>query len=149
MVPSSPGLYVLILKLPEPATIVVGRLGSFFFPAGWYAYVGSARGPGGMRARIRRHIRLDKPLHWHIDHLRRCAKPETVWFSSEDGFNECGWADGLTKLGGSSIPVPGFGSSDCGCRAHLIRFASSPEAADFAAVVGQDVYSELLDTSAG
>jgi len=60
---------VLILRLPCPATVNVGRLGRVRFPAGWYAYVGSAYGPGGLAARISRHLRPSKPSHWHLDYL--------------------------------------------------------------------------------
>ena len=45
------------------------RFGKLTLAAGQYAYVGSAHGPGGLRARVGRHLRAEKPLHWHIDYL--------------------------------------------------------------------------------
>ena len=74
MLPDQPGTYVLILRVFRPASVRVGRLGRFHFPAGWYAYVGSARGPGGLAARISRHLRSPKPSRWHVDHLRDLYK---------------------------------------------------------------------------
>ena len=41
---------------------------------GCYVYAGSARGPGGIRARVRRHLRPDKTPHWHIDQVTAYAK---------------------------------------------------------------------------
>jgi Uri superfamily endonuclease len=51
------GTYALLLKLDKQERITVGRLGTFGFPAGYYLYVGSALGPGGLRARLARHRR--------------------------------------------------------------------------------------------
>lgn len=70
---------MLLLRLPRPATIGVGRLGSFQLAAGWYAYIGSAHGPGGLVARTSRHLRSPKPLRWHVDYLRACAQPAAIW----------------------------------------------------------------------
>ncbi|HHO76762.1 MAG TPA: DUF123 domain-containing protein [Deltaproteobacteria bacterium] len=48
-----------ILLLARSTMIQVGKLGSFIFPAGHYAYIGSAFGSGGLHARIQRHIRKE------------------------------------------------------------------------------------------
>ncbi|HDI11006.1 MAG TPA: DUF123 domain-containing protein, partial [Candidatus Acetothermia bacterium] len=49
------GVYVLVVAVERPVKIRVGSLGIVGFAAGTYAYVGSARGPGGIEARVRRH----------------------------------------------------------------------------------------------
>ena len=54
--PAMSGTYALLLRLDAAVQLAVGRLGDFTFPEGDYVYVGSARGPGGLRARVRRHI---------------------------------------------------------------------------------------------
>ena len=95
-----PGTYVLILHLPHRATIDVGRLGRFQFPAGWYAYAGSAHGPGGLAARIARHLRSPKPLHWHVDYLRTKAQPDQVWYAVGTQKRECTWAEAVTLASG-------------------------------------------------
>jgi len=55
-----PGTYLLLLRLEEDREIEIGRLGSLFFPRGYYLYVGSAMGPGGLVARLARHSQRGK-----------------------------------------------------------------------------------------
>jgi Uri superfamily endonuclease len=70
---AGPGTYLLLLRLPQPTTLAVGRLGALALPAGWYVYVGSAL--GGLGPRLRRHLRVAKPPHWHVDSLRAAPWP--------------------------------------------------------------------------
>ena len=126
MLPDGPGTYVLILSLPCSQPVTVGRLGRFHFVAGWYAYVGSARGPGGLAARVARHLRPAKPLHWHIDYLRAQAQPKAVWFREGAMSLECVWAEALISQPEASTPIRYFGSSDCRCFSHLVHFAAQP-----------------------
>jgi Uri superfamily endonuclease len=120
-IPAQPGSYVFWLRLPQPQDLVVGRLGSFTFPAGDYLYMGSARGAGGLRARLERHLRGDGKSHWHIDHLRTAAQARGFGFETSS-IKECTWSQRLVPLPEACIPVPGFGASDCrsGCSAHLV-----------------------------
>ena len=118
--PTAPGSYLLLLDLSTPTRITVGRLGTFDFPAGRYAYAGSARGSGGLRARVARHLRAEKRLHWHVDYLAAHAPIVEVWYVESGERLECDWAARLSALPGASLPADGFGSSDCRCRAHLI-----------------------------
>jgi hypothetical protein len=53
----------------RPIEIRVGRLGKLGFDTGIYAYVGSALGPGGVAARLSRHIAGARKDRWHIDYL--------------------------------------------------------------------------------
>ncbi|NLF76767.1 MAG: GIY-YIG nuclease family protein [Chloroflexi bacterium] len=117
--PAAPGTYMLILRLDAPARIIPGRLGPCELPAGLYAYVGSAHGPGGLRARLARHLRHDKLRHWHIDALTAAAYPVAIWATAAPDRLECTWARALAALPGVTLPVAGFGSSDCACPAHL------------------------------
>jgi Uri superfamily endonuclease len=55
-VPSAQGTYALLLNLPRAIHLRVGKFGAYRFPQGDYVYVGSAFGPGGLRARITRHL---------------------------------------------------------------------------------------------
>ena len=122
------GAYVLYLDIKLPLMLPVGSLGSAVFPAGRYAYVGSAR--RGIAARVLRHKRLavEKAgkIHWHIDSL--LVNPHTQWAGEvvlENGI-ECGISKRIAAMSGVTVPVPGFGSSDCraGCRAHLYLLSS-------------------------
>ncbi len=127
--PVQPGVYVLIFDVAEPLTLPVGRLGRVDLTSGRYAYVGSARGPGGLRGRLARHLRPQKRLHWHVDYLTRCvAVGQVYWLAAAEPL-ECRWVQALQRLPGAAPGPAGFGSSDCraGCRSHLIRL---PEAAD-------------------
>ncbi|MCL5104717.1 MAG: GIY-YIG nuclease family protein [Armatimonadetes bacterium] len=65
------GAYQLLVHLPDPQTIRIGRLGAFGFPAGYYVYTGSAM--NGLGARVARHLSNRKKFHRHIDYLlERC-----------------------------------------------------------------------------
>lgn len=129
---SQPGTYALLLRLEVEREFTVGRLGRFCLPAGVYVYAGSARASGGLAARIRRHLRHPKPLHWHIDYLRAWAQPEAVWLTEGMEHRECIWARALADMAQASLPAPGFGASDCRCRAHLIHFPDRPDQTEFA-----------------
>ena len=65
------GFYQLVVRLGRRRTIVVGRLGRFEFPAGYYVYTGSAK--RGLESRIARHLRRRKRMRWHIDYLLQYA----------------------------------------------------------------------------
>jgi Uri superfamily endonuclease len=124
--PAAPGSYVLRFWLPEPVSLAVGRLGVFDFPAGQYLYAGSARGPGGLRARLAHHARPSPHPHWHIDWLKPYARLLGGWVLAHAAQvsppYECAWAQAIAKLPGARIAAPGFGSADCAsrCTAHLV-----------------------------
>jgi Uri superfamily endonuclease len=76
--------------------------------AGRFLYCGSANGPGGLSARLARHMRHGKSVHWHIDQLtergiitgswivpngRQCelvARPDLEWRSRDLLFERAG-----------------------------------------------------------
>ena len=119
--PNESGSYVLVLALKRTRLLTIGRLGKVTLLAGVYAYAGSAFGAGGLRARLGRHLRGDGVTHWHIDYLRTMADVRACLYTVSDMRLECAWSQALAALPGATIPVPGFGSSDCrsGCGAHL------------------------------
>jgi Uri superfamily endonuclease len=133
----------LLLKLDRQKRITIGKLGTFDFPAGYYLYVGSALGPGGLRARLARHRRgsqrssqpssrpAGKKLHWHIDYLLQRAQLIEVWSVASEERLECRWSEVARELSGAQVPVRGFGSSDCRCPAHLIYFSACPHREQF------------------
>ncbi len=116
------GSYVLVLELKRSRVLTIGRLGEVTLPVGAYAYAGSAFGSGGLRARLGRHLRGNGAKHWHIDTVRAVAEVRTCFYTVSDTRLECAWSQALAALPGATIPVPGFGSSDCrsGCGAHFI-----------------------------
>ena len=80
MPPRAPGTYALILACHRNSRIRIGRLGSMQLRSGYFVYIGSAFGSGGLYARIAHHRRLAMRPRWHIDYLRRHTRPEAVWF---------------------------------------------------------------------
>jgi len=84
---------------------------------GLYAYVGSAFGPGGLRARISRHWRREKRRHWHIDWItmsEHCEHVGALVFP-----NERIESDLSAILEKHFVPIPGFGASDSPEDTHL------------------------------
>ena len=120
------------------------------FPAGYYVYFGSAR--AGLSARVGRHLKREKRSHWHIDYLVQFAEVVEVWYSPEGEEaewrelkeevewgerkevkgaggvrkKECLWCQVARGMPQGRILIPGFGSSDCRCPAHLVYFPSPP-----------------------
>lgn len=138
---STMGTYVLALWLGAPQSISVGCLGSHRFPAGWYLYTGSARGAGGLRARLVRHQRRlgpDKRAHWHLDFVREHCTWAGAWVTPSQEHLECAWAQRLIDLPDTRIVVPGFGASDCHCATHLVHTKGLPADEWFAQALGAE-----------
>jgi Uri superfamily endonuclease len=120
-IPALPGSYSLHIRLEQACTLQIGRLGEVSFFPGDYVYLGSAWGPGGLKARLGRHLRGDGRPHWHVDLLRAACRVTGYGYviaSRKD--QECRWSQALGALPGASF-VAGFGASDCrDCPAHLV-----------------------------
>lgn len=131
-IPPLAGSYALRLLLASPVVAPVGRLGIFSFPAGDYLYLGSARGPGGLRARLAHHQKPPAHPHWHLDYFRPFAVVRTIFYTlaPENPASkmpvsaplECLWSLSLAQMPGLAVPAKGFGAADCrsGCPAHLV-----------------------------
>lgn len=126
------GTYALVLFSTKVASVNVGKLGTLRLQPGFYVYIGSAHGPGGLRARLAHHLKPTGRPHWHIDFLKTHASTLEVWYSYDRILWECRWAHCLGTLPGASLPLIGFGSSDCGCETHLYFFGSRPSRLAFA-----------------
>jgi Uri superfamily endonuclease len=122
----TPGTYALLLRCRRPARLRIGRLGVIRARPGFYVYVGSALGPGGVRARVRHHQRAAGTPHWHIDYLRPRADLVEVWHAHETRRREHQWASIVSEFRGASVPLRGFGASDCTCATHLFHFEEQP-----------------------
>lgn len=114
-----PGIYTLILGLDQERKINVGSLDCIQFREGYYAYTGSARGPGGLK-RVKRHLDvlngLNKSRRWHIDFLLPLAEFECVVATYTAQDLECAIA---RSIGAKLDSVQGFGCTDCNCCSHL------------------------------
>lgn len=118
--PSIQGAYALIVKLVHKVPVDRPRNGPDVLRPGWYVYAGSARGPGGIHARLARHFRIGKRIHWHIDQLTT-ADDARIWAHPVPGGHECELLAKLSRSDQFQIACPGFGSSDCRkCEGHLL-----------------------------
>ncbi len=127
------GAYILIIRLDNTLCLPVGRLGGCVFNDGYYAYAGSAL--GGLDARLKRHLRKDKKLNWHIDFLLMQAFIIQIWYLLSEIKLECSLNAILSEMPGANQPIKGFGSSDCTCRTHLVHFLKEPSYYDFSEVL--------------
>ncbi|MEK7674833.1 MAG: GIY-YIG nuclease family protein [Verrucomicrobiota bacterium] len=111
-IPPDRGTYILIVSVSRMTRLEIGRLGVFDIIPGFYAYVGSAFGPGGLHGRIQHHFEAVANPHWHIDYLLQFAQPVEVWFAASDRKLEQDWAELLDKTSRFRASIPRFGSSD-------------------------------------
>ncbi len=117
--PAIAGAYLLWLPLARPLALTAPKPGAQLAP-GVYLYLGSANGPGGLRARVARHLRPDKRPRWHVDQLTVAAGGRARALTWPGG-SECAWRAAVQATG-ARVPVPRFGASDCRrCPAHLLR----------------------------
>lgn len=116
------GTYALILSLDKAIQIEIGKLGSYKFKTGFYVYVGSAFGNGGLQSRLTYHLNISKNPHWHIDYFRKYSKIKRIWFSQKDARMEHEWANIFLIMSDKNIKINKFGSSDCLCDSHFFYF---------------------------
>ena len=120
--PSSAGTYAIVMRAQDRQQLQIGRLGGVQLSKGWYVYVGSAFGPGGVAARVSRHLQRHKTRHWHIDHLIWATTVREVWYSQRQRDLEHCWAQAALDQPAAQNLLRGFGASDCQCLSHLVRF---------------------------
>ena len=117
---------MLWFELSAPANFPDLRMQPAKLLPGQYVYVGSALGPGGLQARLRRHVdpgsRQAQRPHWHIDYLTAICKPASMGFLVSPIRLECIWVQQV-HAAGADWTIRRFGSSDCqqGCQSHLLR----------------------------
>jgi Uri superfamily endonuclease len=143
---SEPGTYALILHNRKKGHVQIGRWRKIEIKFGYYIYVGSAFGPGGVYARVSRHCRPSKSKRWHIDFLSEVAIPEGAWYCHRPKRLEHEWAHALCGMNELSA-IEGFGCSDCKCCSHLFFGVKQPELAQFEKSIGYKVEQWVYSTS--
>ncbi len=118
------GTYALVIRSENQLTMPVGRLGTYNFDSGYYIYAGSAL--RGLNSRLKRHLKTEKSLRWHIDYLLQQADITQIWYCLSEERLECVWNKILAQLPGAAPYISGFGSSDCRCNTHLTHFPTIP-----------------------
>lgn len=113
------GAYILALQVGETIDVdFAGAVAGQLAP-GWYVYAGSARGSGGIRARVRRHFHRSKTMHWHIDLLT--VKSLEIAALAVAGGDECELVGKLLDSCRFKVALRGFGNTDCRrCESHLL-----------------------------
>jgi Uri superfamily endonuclease len=113
-IPGVKGYYILVIEVCRKTVISVRSGKRFMFEPGFYFYIGSAHGPGGLRGRLLRHLRREKKRFWHIDYLlssnNTCIKgfyilPTNTKTPDYESIIS-------RKLLGIFKPIHGFGCSD-------------------------------------
>jgi Uri superfamily endonuclease len=84
---------------------------------------------------VGRHFKQEKKCRWHIDYLSTRMAVTRVWYTTRSVKLECQWAQHFFDLGGT-LPVKGFGASDCRCNSHLLFFPGRPCLSDFQKLAG-------------
>lgn len=137
MIANTPGTYLLLLVLPAPLDLQIGRLRRIDFAPGLYGYAGSALGPGGLAGRLKRHASGMGRQHWHIDYLLPHARLLGALTREDAQRLECAWAAWAGEHAHASIH--GFGSSDCGCPGHLFFFGPAVDEACVVEIAQRDL----------
>ncbi len=122
-IPPVKAVYAMLFTLTEPTTITVGSLGSIRLSKRIYAYIGSARGSGGLRARVKHHLRRPKHrMHWHIDYItvNPAFKPLKLVYIETSMDLEEKLVERILSTNQYNVAVRGFGSSDKKSISHLL-----------------------------
>lgn len=118
------GVYTLIIRLPAPCRIAVGRHLAVLFKRGLYLYTGSALGRGStsLEGRIGRHLSRHKNDFWHIDRILSSDSRSvvSVVFAKTTSKAECRVNAALLMDPEIEVLAKGIGSSDCKCESHFL-----------------------------
>lgn len=118
-----PGSYLLLCSVPKAISANIRSLDLDCISPANYIYAGSAFGPGGLNARISRHFKSPKTLHWHIDYITNVSPPLKAFAFPHR--TECELVSQILSRTGAIQPIKRFGSSDClRCYAHLLQLPS-------------------------
>jgi Uri superfamily endonuclease len=119
--PDNTGCYRLILFHERPGHIKIGSSINADFPKGYYVYTGSHQ--RYLLQRVKRHLRQNKKLHWHIDYLTTHPDFEIQEVILLPGrSDECSINRENVRSPGARFFGAGFGTGDCreGCPSHLV-----------------------------
>lgn len=117
--PREGGAYLLLFDIQDALKLSLKNRPSMSLFPGLYVYAGSANGPGGLRARVGRHLKGAEKPHWHIDHVTSTCPPICAFVVPYA--TECALAEGIRANFAATFPIPGFGASDCReCDSHFL-----------------------------
>lgn len=121
------GTYALVFTSDKTRAVEIGKIGTLKVQPGYYIYIGSAFGPGGIKSRIGHHLRQQPRAHWHVDYLKPHCSILEIWIEYSDRKHESKWARRLSKCKNAEIAMAGFGASDTAATSHLFYLKTRPE----------------------
>ncbi len=128
--PDRSGTYILIVRVEQAIHVTLGRLGDFELVPGYYLYVGSACGEGGIRDQIDLYRQFPHEPTSHVDILLSHAELVEVWYSESNRRLAGEWAELLATVPGLRQPLRRFGSSEYH-RSHINHLFYSKKAPRF------------------
>ena len=129
------GSYCLILHNENDFELEIGKIGKRYFPIGYYVYVGSAM--NSLDSRIKRHKKIRKNKHWHIDYIsgEKMQIMRVIPFRNKEKI-ESDLAKDIIKIADDYIDD--FGATDDTLQSHLFYFSNNP-------LQNKDFYDIILD----
>ncbi len=121
------GTYALVFTCNKTRAVEIGKLGTLNVQPGYYIYIGSAFGPGGIKGRVGHHLRQQPRAHWHVDYLKPHCSLLEIWIEYSDHKHEVQWARSLSECKNTATPMNGFGASDTAAASHLFYLKTRPE----------------------
>ena len=108
------------------------------FKKGDYLYIGSAK--GCLETRLRRHLRKDKKIYWHIDYLLENKRAKILQIWTVDKKMECQTAEVFYQDPTTEIIKKGYGSSDCKCLTHLFFISNEKKIEKILREIGFSIF---------
>lgn len=116
------GIYLLEMLITKNTVFPTDRFSTENLPEGFYYYSGSAQ--KGLKSRLTRHLKSEKKVHWHIDHLTTGTEAiKKIWvFENAPKQLECEIVQYLESVLKLKHPIKNFGNGDCvnECTSHLL-----------------------------
>jgi len=101
-------------------------------------YIGSAK--GCLETRLKRDLRKEKRIFWHIDYLLENQKAKILQIWIIDKKMECQTTEVFYQDPTTEIIKKGFGSSECKCVTHLFYIKNKERIKKILKEIGFSVY---------
>ncbi len=123
------GVYILVIEVKNHLRINTNKFKWIIKPS-FYLYFGSAKGKTATNLgnRLLRHLKEEKNIFWHIDHLTTHLDTKIIstYYNTSFELTECSVLREFKEEFQDTIIIPNFGSSDCKskCGGHLLFLSS-------------------------